>query len=126
MLPLLLAAPALAADPSSFAWLEGLWQGAEGQVAFEEAWQPPLGGARMGTFRLAEGDGIVFYELMTLTGDELRIKHFGGDLQGWERRREVERFLLVDLVGTRAVFRDPKDGKELVYERTGGQLLVGG
>jgi hypothetical protein len=124
MLVSLIFASAFAAELSALSWLEGDWRGGTDNVVYEESWQPALGGAMMGAFRLVKGESVRFYELMTLTGDELRIKHFGGDLLAWERKRQVERFTLAEVTGTRAVFRDSKGKKELRYELAGDTLRV--
>gem|GEM_PF-857349 len=97
-----------AAEPSidDFAWLVGRWRGeALGGVA-EEVWLPPAGGAMSGIFRTVKDGAVNFYELFTLAepGLDLRLKHFGADLVGWEEREEVVTFPFVRVSPTEAVF----------------------
>lgn len=96
------------AEPSidDFAWLVGQWRGeALGGVA-EEVWLPPAGGAMSGMFRTVADGAVGFYELFTIAEPELdlRLKHFGADLVGWEEREEVVTFPFVRVSPTEAVF----------------------
>ena len=81
------------------AWLVGRWEGRGLGATAEEAWLPPAGGAMAGVFRLARGDSVMFYELVTLAEEGgslvLRLKHFGPDLVGWEEKDESVSFPLV-------------------------------
>lgn len=120
MLPLLLS-PCFAAD---FDWMEGTWRGQDGAVVYEEAWRPALGGARVGTFRLAEGEQVVFYELMTLSATELRIRHFDGELSAWEPKKRPLRFTVTEAGEGRAVFTAVGEATRLVYVRQGDTLEV--
>jgi len=96
------------AEPSieDFAWLVGQWQGeALGGVA-EEVWLAPAGGAMSGMFRTVSDGAIDFYELFTIAEPELdlRLKHFGADLVGWEAQEEVVTFPFVRVSPAEAVF----------------------
>jgi len=98
--------PGAEASIDDFAWLVGRWRGeALGGVA-EEVWLPPAGGAMSGIFRTVKDGAVNFYELFTLAepGLDLRLKHFGADLVGWEEREEVVTFPFVRVSPTEAVF----------------------
>jgi len=55
----------------------------------------------MGSFKLVSEGKVNFYELLTISEVEqtltLRLKHFHGDLKGWEEKNEVQEFKLVKL-----------------------------
>jgi hypothetical protein len=81
------------------AWLAGQWQGSGLDASAEEIWTPPAAGSMMGSFRIFR-DGVVwFYELCSIAEHQgtlmLRLKHFHGDLKGWEDKNEVREFPLV-------------------------------
>lgn len=89
--------PATLADA---AWLVGRWTGEGLGGRVEELYLAPAGGAMPGIFRLTGPDDAVrFYEIMTLVETEgsllYRLKHFRGDLTGWEERTETVDFPLV-------------------------------
>lgn len=96
------------ADLSIVSWMEGHWKGEAFGGITEEIWSPPLGGSMMFSFRLiAEGE-IQFYELGHIRQiDEtlaFELKHFHGDLKGWEEKDEVQRFNLVKVDNNRIYF----------------------
>nr|WP_299382666.1 DUF6265 family protein [Allomuricauda sp.] len=89
-------------------WIEGSWQGeALGGVA-EEIWSPPLGGSMMFSFKLAHDGKISFYEFGHIQEKEgtllLQLKHFDGDLIGWESREETIDFRLVKIEKDKVYF----------------------
>ncbi|APQ17623.1 DUF6265 family protein [Maribacter hydrothermalis] len=91
-------------------WLTGHWKGeAFGGIA-EEIWSPPLGGVMMFSFRLVADDAISFYEFGHIRETEdtliLQLKHFNGDLSGWEEKDETIDFKLVKLEENRLYFND--------------------
>ena len=92
--------PATIAD---LAWLAGRWEGAGiGGAIAVESWLPPLGDTMVGTFVQADGaGGVMFSEHMHVVSHngslELRLKHFNGDLTGWEDKEGMVRFPLVTL-----------------------------
>ncbi|MDX1647343.1 MAG: DUF6265 family protein [Longimicrobiales bacterium] len=90
-------APSATLDDVS--WLTGHWIGEGLGSTAEESWLPPAGGAMVGVFRLANDEGVEFYEIMVLEEEAgslvLRLKHFGPDLTGWEEREETVEFPLV-------------------------------
>lgn len=112
-------------------WLEGRWVGEGFGGQAEETWSSPLGGAMTGSFRLVHGDSPSVYEFFTLAPVdgklELRLKHFHGDMKGWEEKDEMvvfpflakgDDFLRLD--GLR-YFKDGDDGMraEVDIERDG-------
>lgn len=98
------------ANLSHIEWLAGHWKGeAFGGIA-EEIWSPPLGGVMMFSFRLVADGTISFYEfghiLETDTTLILQLKHFDGDLMGWEEKDETIDFKLVKVEENRLFFDD--------------------
>ncbi len=91
-------------------WLSGHWQGeAFGGIA-EEIWSPPAGGSMMFTFRLVSEGQISFYEfghILETNGTLiLQLKHYDGDLLGWEEKEETIDFELVKVEDDRLFFDD--------------------
>lgn len=91
--------PSPEADLSAVAWIAGHWQGEAFGGVTEEIWTPPLGGSMMCAFKLVVGGQVQFYEIVTLVEIEktllLRLKHFHGNLSGWEEKDETVDFKLV-------------------------------
>ena len=110
--------PAALAD---VAWIAGHWQGEALGGAVEEIWSAPAGDSMMGMFRLVADGQAAFYELMVIrqSGESLilQLKHFHGDLKGWEERDETVDFPLVALAEDRAWFAG------LTFERTSADEL---
>ncbi len=81
------------------AWLQGHWRGPALGGVSEEYWMDPIGGAMPGLFRATVEGEVLFYEVFALTEHEgslvLRLKHFNGDMTGWEDKEEMVRFRLV-------------------------------
>lgn len=84
---------------SEVEWLVGNWVGEGISGPAREVYSPPMGGAIAGHFIQQRGDGIWFYEIVTIVqkGGTLtyRLKHFNADLTGWEEKAEVVEFPLV-------------------------------
>lgn len=83
------------------AWMAGHWRGeALGGIA-EEVWSAALGGSMMGSFKLARGEAVQFYELQTISEEGgtlvFRLKHFHSDMKGWEEKDEVVEYPLVEV-----------------------------
>jgi hypothetical protein len=80
-------------------WFAGAWEGALEGGRIEEHWSAPAGTNIMGMFRYVKDGKVTFYELMAIDqeaeGPVLRIKHFHGDLTGWEEKGEVIEFACV-------------------------------
>lgn len=78
------------------AWLVGTWEGEGLGGQTEEIWLPARGGQMMGLFRMVADDQVRFSEILAI-GEwdgkvELRLKHFGSDLHGWEEKDQVTIF----------------------------------
>ena len=80
------------------AWLQGHWRGPGLGGITEEFWMEPSGGAMPGIFRTVADGEVMFYEMFALTEHQgslvLRLKHFNGDMTGWEDKEEMVRFRL--------------------------------
>tara|TARA_R110002051_G_scaffold70772_1_gene127514 strand:+ start:72908 stop:73399 length:492 start_codon:yes stop_codon:yes gene_type:complete len=91
-------------------WLTGHWKGkAFGGIA-EEIWSPPVDGSMMFSFRLIDKGTVSFYEFGHILETEgtliLQLKHFNGDLSGWEEKDETIDFKLVKQEENRLYFND--------------------
>ena len=88
--------PARIAD---LAWLTGIWEGEGITGPAREVYLAPMGGQIAGHFTQTRGDGIWFYELVTIVEEHgslaYRLRHFNADLTGWEERDVVRSFPLV-------------------------------
>ena len=95
-------------DLSEIAWMEGHWKGEAFGGITEELWSPPLGGSMMFSFKLVVDGEIAFYELGHIRQIKetliFELKHFHGDLKGWEEKDEVQSFKLVKTEGDRMYF----------------------
>jgi hypothetical protein len=102
-------------------WMAGHWRGEAFGGITEEIWSPPLGGSMMCSFKLVKDGKVSFYEIVALMEEAgsliIRLKHFHGDLKGWEERDKTIDFPLVKLEGNRAYF----DG--MTFERVSGDEL---
>ena len=89
-------------------WMEGHWKGEAFGGITEEIWSPALGGSMMFSFKLVVDGEVNFYELGHIRQlDETlvcELKHFGGDLKGWEEKDEVQSFKLIKIDGNRLYF----------------------
>ncbi|MFC4347937.1 DUF6265 family protein [Kordiimonas lipolytica] len=97
--------PATLADA---AWIAGLWRGEAFGGQVEENWSPPLGDSMAGAFKLVSDGKVDFYELEVIreVGNTLllQLKHFHGDLRGWEEKDETVNFPLVKVTDTALYF----------------------
>lgn len=96
------------ADLQEIAWMVGHWKGeAFGGIA-EEIWSPPLGGSMMFSFKLVNDGEVSFYEFGHIHQvDEtlvFELKHFHGNLKGWEDKDEVQSFRLIKVDGNHVYF----------------------
>lgn len=93
---------------NQIAWMEGHWKGEAFGGVTEEIWSPPLGGSMMFSFKLVVDDEVNFYELGHIRQIEktliFELKHFGGDLKGWEEKEEVQSFKLIKIDDSRVYF----------------------
>lgn len=96
------------ADLSAIAWMEGHWRGEAFGGITEEIWSPPLGGSMLFSFRLVNDGEVSFYELGHIRQVDstlvFELKHFHGDLKGWEEKDEVQSFRLIKVDGDRVYF----------------------
>lgn len=96
------------ADLKEIAWMEGHWTGEAFGGITEEIWSPPLGGSMMFSFKLVTDGEVNFYELghIRQVGETLvyELKHFNGNLRGWEEKDEVQSFKLVKVDSSRIYF----------------------
>ncbi|MBC3766767.1 DUF6265 family protein [Neptunicella marina] len=89
-------------------WLAGHWRGEAFGGITEEIWAPPLGGSMMGAFKLVMDNQVKFYEIETIAEQNnslvFRLKHFSGDLKGWEKQDETVNFPLVKVTTNKVYF----------------------
>lgn len=97
-----------AATLQDVSWIAGHWKGEAFGGVVEEIWSPPLGDSMMFVFKMVSEDSVGFYEIghireigQTLI---LQLKHFHGDLRGWEEKDETVDFKLVQLDDNRVYF----------------------
>jgi len=90
------------------AWLEGSWRGEALGGEAEEIWSPPLGGSMMFSFKLVHDGTVSFYEFGHIREKDstlvLQLKHFNGNLTGWETQKETVDFKLVKLENEKVYF----------------------
>ncbi len=103
------------ADLSAAEWIVGHWQGAAFGGLAEEIWSPPLGGSMMFVFKHVVDNKVNFYEIghIQQVGETLlmQLKHFHGNLKGWEEKDETIDFKLIKIEEGKLYF----DG--LTFER---------
>jgi len=91
------------------AWVSGNWKGEAFGGITEENWSMPSGDSMMATFKLIVKDKVEFYEIEIIRKVEesllLQLKHFHGDLKGWETKDETVDFPLVK-ISKNAVYFD--------------------
>lgn len=83
------------------AWISGNWKGKAFGGITEEIWSEPLGNSMMASFKLVVDGNVQFYEIEIIREIEesliLQLKHFNGDLKGWETKDETVDFPLVKI-----------------------------
>ena len=96
------------ANISQIAWMEGHWKGEAFGGITEEIWSPALAGSMMFSFKLVVDGETAFYEFGHIRQLEealvFELKHFHGDLKGWEEKNEVQSFKLVKIEENRMYF----------------------
>ncbi len=111
-------------------WFTGAWEGELEGGRIEEHWSAPAGSNVMGMFRYVKDGKVVFYELMAIDqeaeGPVLRIKHFHGDLTGWEEKGEVVEFRCIAATPGQITWSRPKGQGEvkLSYRGDAGRLVA--
>jgi hypothetical protein len=92
----------------NIAWISGNWKGEAFGGIVEENWSEPLGDSMMATFKLVIDNKVSFYEIEIIREIEdsliLQLKHFGGDLKGWETKDETVDFHLKEITADTVVF----------------------
>ena len=95
---------------TNVSWIAGHWKGEAFGGVTEEIWSPPLGNSMMFVFRLIADGKVQFYEIGHIQQTNgtllLQLKHFHGNLKGWEEKDETVDFKLVKLEGNRVYFDD--------------------
>ncbi len=95
---------------SDASWIEGHWKGEAFGGITEEIWSPPLGGSMMFVFKLVVDGKVQFYEVGHIQEINstllLQLKHFHGNLKGWEKKEETVDFKLVKVTEDRIYFDD--------------------
>lgn len=114
--------PAPRARVADVRWLEGRWRAPALGGLTEETWQRAGPHALVGMFQAVRDDAVMFYEIFTLVEEDgslvLKLKHFNGDLTGWEEKDAAVQFRLVR-VEPDALYLDG-----LTYRRTGNDALT--
>lgn len=89
------------ASIEQFAWIAGHWKGEAFGGQTEEIWSKPTAGSMMGSFKLSEGDKVIFYELCVFREVDktvlFQLKHFNADLTGWEEQNKTVDFPFVKI-----------------------------
>lgn len=96
------------ASLSQVAWIAGQWTGEAFGGTAEEIWSKPLGSSMMFVFRLVADGEVSFYEAGHIQELDdsliLQLKHFDGNLRGWEEKDETIDFKLVKLEKNKVYF----------------------
>ncbi len=90
-------------------WISGNWKGEAFGGIVEENWSKPSGDSMMAAFKLINNGKTSFYEIEIIREVNesliLQLKHFHGNLKGWETKDETVDFPLAK-VSENAVFFD--------------------
>lgn len=90
------------------AWISGNWKGEAFGGITEENWSEPSGDSMMATFKLINNGKVSFYEIEIIREVNesliLQLKHFNGDLKGWETKDETVDFPLVKITDSMVYF----------------------
>ncbi|WP_276168355.1 DUF6265 family protein [Zobellia alginiliquefaciens] len=115
---------------ADISWMQGNWSGEAFGGKTEEFWGAPSGGSMLFSFKLISDGKVSFYELGHIRElDETlvyELKHFHGDLKGWEEKDEVQQFKLVKVDGNRVYFEgftfEKVSGNEInIYAQIGNE-----
>jgi hypothetical protein len=98
------------------AWLDGAWtgtRGSQGQIAFEERWSPPLGGAMLATARTVSRGKMSAFEYLRIIERDAGLVYIAQPNGG-----KATEFILTEIIPTRAVFENPRHDypNRIVYE----------
>ncbi|WP_318312200.1 DUF6265 family protein [Flagellimonas crocea] len=96
------------ANLEDVSWIEGHWTGeAFGGIA-EEIWSAPMGNSMMFVFRMVNDGEVSFYESGHIQQLDdsliLQLKHFDGNMRGWEEKNQTIDFKLVKLEPNKVYF----------------------
>jgi len=107
-----LASTAIAAEPN---WsditprLEGCWDGDGLGGTVSECWVIAENGRADGLFVLRSNNSPNFSEILTIDafddGVEMRLKHVGPDMTGWEEKDDFVKFSLLSVEPDRLIFK---------------------
>ena len=93
---------------ADLSWITGNWKGQAFGGIVEENWSYPSGDSMMAVFKLINDGKVSFYEIEIIREINesliLQLKHFGGDLKGWETKNETVDFPLVKITDNAAYF----------------------
>ena len=96
------------ANLEDVAWIEGHWIGEAFGGTAEEIWSAPMGNSMMFVFRLVNDDKVSFYESGHIQQLDdsiiLQLKHFDGNMRGWEEKDQTIDFKLVKLEPNKVYF----------------------
>ncbi len=96
------------ASLEEIAWISGNWKGKAFGGDVEENWTEPSGDSMMATFKLVKQGKVSFYEIEVIRQVNktliLQLKHFNGDLTGWETKNETVDFPLVKITDEAVYF----------------------
>ena len=96
-------------------FMTGHWIGQDFGGTTEEIWTEANGNSMLFSFRLVIDGKVDFYEIGHIIEEagtiKLQLKHFSGDLKGWEEKDETEDFKLVKKEKNKLYFSG------LTYER---------
>jgi len=89
-------------------WLIGNWKGESDFGNYEENWSPSSGKSMLFSFKMWNGEAVVFYEIGHIVEQEnsllLQMKHFDKNLKGWEKQDETENFKFIKIEKNRIYF----------------------
>ena len=89
-------------------WIVGNWTGEALGGICQETWSEPIGNSIMFSFKLVVDGKVAFYELGHIIEKDktllLQLKHFDGELKGWEKAEVSENFRLVKITPTHVYF----------------------
>jgi hypothetical protein len=90
------------------AWISGTWKGEAFGGITEEIWSEPMGESMMAAFKLVADGKVQFYEIEIIRELKasliLQLKHFNGDLKGWETKDQTVDFPLVKITDLAVYF----------------------
>ncbi len=90
------------------AWIAGNWKGKAFGGTVEENWSEPSGDSMMAAFKHIKYGNVTFYELEIIREVNntlmLQLKHFHGNLKGWETKDETVDFPLKEITHNKVVF----------------------